>query len=125
MLFSAQSPLEDVMAITSTKRAVTFRTPTIHPLAHKDSGKSTAALHTSETATAQRREWLGACYIGCGTEFQAVISIPQSLPKNYPSRLRARSKGVNIFSSAFPWASQEIHPRNEDFLQAARGFFAS
>src|SRR5262245_14278711 len=27
MLFSAQSPLEDVMAITSTKRAVTFRTP--------------------------------------------------------------------------------------------------
>jgi hypothetical protein len=26
MLVSAQSPLEDVMAITSTKRAVTFRT---------------------------------------------------------------------------------------------------
>ena len=26
MLFCAQSPLEDVMAVTSTKRAVTFRT---------------------------------------------------------------------------------------------------
>jgi hypothetical protein len=30
ILFSAQSPLQDVMAITSTKRAVTFRTVQVH-----------------------------------------------------------------------------------------------